>query len=148
MSTYNYSVLKSNPITLNINGEKHKVYKIKWHGNDFSLETYCQYNRPLPWQQPHDWFYFEIIQRRADHAWGNERPTYVVCTGAHYDGKLHWDDPYHQEHGFDVFKCNVVSFQEDIGIKNKVGTVFKRGRGKYEFIPVEQPEQSREVCAL
>lgn len=145
MSIYNYSVLKSNPVKVCIpleNGlaPEVKVYRVKWHGKDVLLE----WGEKVPFQEPWDCCTFDLIRRRAEWAWKGETPVYIINT-AGYEGKLDWNDPHYKEHGFQIFECSFTAFQEDEGFRKHVGTLFKRGRGKYEFIPKDPEQDSRVV---
>ena len=148
MSIYNFTVLKSNPLKACIpleNGlaPETELYRIKWHGSDGSLDNYNAYFGRLPFQQAGDWFFFDVIRRRAEYHWKGEKPAYMVSTGPLDTGKIDWNDPDVKEKGLDVYECVAVAWQEDSGTQRYIGKLFKRGRGKYEFIPKAQDENDR-----
>lgn len=144
MGIYNYTALKGSPLKICIPLESGlapevDVHRVKWHGCDGSL----RWGTKIPFQQPGDWCYFDIIARRAEWAWKGQEPSYLIETSG-YKGKLDWNDEYHREHGYRVFESNQIAWQEYDGFGKHIGDLFKLGRGKYNFIPKVLEQESRQ----
>jgi hypothetical protein len=131
MSIYVHTVLKSGAVKAVIDGEVKKIFPVKWHGKDIMINGFGE--PKMVGTSKYNQFFSEHLSEIAERSWKGERPEYIIDTGAHYDGKLHWDDPDHAK-GFDVFKSSSICFLEDGGFKERVGRLVKVGRGKYEVI--------------
>ena len=139
MGIYVHTVLKSKPLKVCIPIEtaqgiifpEVKIYRVKWHGKEY----YFDYdNDPLPFQSKYDDTHFDYLSRRAEQAWKGDRPSYIICTGANYDGKIDWDDEYYKD-GYPVYRSDKIAFLENEAYHEPLGKLIKVGRGKYKFIP-------------
>ena len=126
MGIYNYTVLKSKPIKAVMpigNGLEAltNIYRIKFQGKDFMLGWFS--DERVPFQASGDMFFIDVLRRRAEQAWGGDRPQFLV------------ELEHEEEEGFPVFECNYICYQEAAAWNHLIGHVRKIGRGKYQFFP-------------
>lgn len=147
MSIYNYSVLKSNPLKINIIKDGIPItilaYRIKWHGKDTWFEDLAPWVKKKWWPRKYDFeSTYDLLKDRAKKRWGKDRPEYGIATPG-YEGKLDFNDPHYKDKGLAIFKIDgLIAWQEDDGFKQFIGSVKKDGR-TIKFI--EAPTEEKEI---
>lgn len=146
MGVYNYTVLKSNPLEVEIliDGIPTIIlaYRIKFHGKDTWFEDLVPWVKKKWWPKEYDFqSTYDLLRDKAEAKWGKERPIYGIVTPG-YDGLLKFNDPTYKEKGLAVFKIDgLVAWQEDDGFSEFLGRVKKIGK-RLVFIPAEKEERA------
>jgi hypothetical protein len=123
MSIYNFSVLKSRPITIRTSSGVLTLYRIKFHGKETFPGLNCDWNISSP-KYTCD---IDRIKGRALRAWGGRKPEYGVDTSG-YKGELDFNDPLYKDE-FQVLQLKGdVAYQEDEGIIKSIGRIKKEGK--------------------